>query len=177
MATAGIDFEITKTEEGKLKLRLLRDNELFTSAKSAVPLSANRGFDQQPVERVVGRASLKRNPPTEQRRKAIEARIQALGGELRRYDKSSFDVNLFKSKADDRDLKKISELNLVALTLTGTKITNAGLKHMRDMERLGDLSLTSTAVTDEGLAHLTKLKRLEYLTDPHTARLHRSPRF
>jgi len=112
---------------------------------------------------VVGREPLPK-PGLNERQKAAKARIEELGGEVTPYDKTSVGVTLWKTKATDKDLEMLRCYNLVALGLTGTKITDAGLVHIKDMKRLGDLELTDTAVTDAGLAHLTKLGDLGILS-------------
>ena len=50
-----------------------------------------------------------------------------------------------------------------AVYLTGTPVTDAGLEHLRGLTQLQLLSLDSTRVTDAGLAHLRGLTQLEVL--------------
>lgn len=99
----------------------------------------------------------------EELRKAAADRVRALGGDVSPYDKTSVAVDLFQTKATDGDLETIRCFDLVALTLTGTQITDAGLRHLQDMQRLGDLGLHNTRVSDEGLARLSDLRSLESL--------------
>jgi hypothetical protein len=47
------------------------------------------------------------------------------------------------------------------LTLTDTRITNAGLAHLERLSSLRYLSLQDTSVTDAGLAHLEGLPNLQ----------------
>jgi len=112
---------------------------------------------------VVGREPLPK-PGLAVRQKAAKTRIEELGGEVTPYDKTSVGVTLWKTKATDKDLEMLRCYDLVALGLTGTKITDAGLVHIKEMKRLEDLELTDTAVTDAGLAHLTKLCDLGILS-------------
>ena len=112
---------------------------------------------------VVGRDPLPK-PGLNEKQKAAKARIEALGGEVRPYDKTTVGVTLWKTKATDKDLEMLKCYDLVALGLTGTKITDAGLVHIKNMKRLGDLELTDTGVTDAGLAHLTELGDLGILS-------------
>jgi Leucine-rich repeat (LRR) protein len=44
-----------------------------------------------------------------------------------------------------------------------TKITDAGLKHLRTLTKLKTLNLSGTEVTDAGLTELRELKSLTYL--------------
>ena len=46
--------------------------------------------------------------------------------------------------------------NLVALSLSETKITDEGLKEVAKLKNLGVLYLRSTKITDEGAAELQK---------------------
>lgn len=112
---------------------------------------------------VIGREPVQR-PNLKQRQKAAKVRIEELGGEVTPYDKTTVAVTLWKTKATDKDLEMLKCYDLVALGLTGTKITDAGLVHIKDMKRLGDLELTDTKVTDAGLVHLTKLGNLGILS-------------
>ena len=112
---------------------------------------------------VVGREPAP-NLDRKQKQKVAKARIEELGGEVRPYDETTVAVTLWKTKATDKDLELIKCFDLVALGLTGTRVTDAGLVHIKDMKRLGDLELTDTKVTDAGLAHLTKLGHLGILS-------------
>ena len=53
--------------------------------------------------------------------------------------------------------------NVVELNLRDTKITSAGLVHLKGLAKLTRLHLERTNVGDEGIANLTKLTSLEYL--------------
>ncbi len=60
-----------------------------------------------------------------------------------------------------------NSLNLGGLNLSGTRVTDAGLEHIKGITSLKGLELNSTHVTDAGLEHLkgmTNLKEL-ILTD------------
>ena len=52
---------------------------------------------------------------------------------------------------------------LRSLNLGGTDVTDAGLAHLRGLEKLSSLDLRVTVVTDAGLARLASLKGLESL--------------
>jgi hypothetical protein len=95
---------------------------------------------------------------------------------LSALDSLSFDG----SGVADNDLRKLSELTSFRghLSLIDTKLTDAGLKHLRELTRLYALYLSGTQVTDAGLEDLKGLSRLELLdlvntkiTDAATAKL------
>lgn len=56
------------------------------------------------------------------------------------------------------DLRKCESLGLV-----GTKITDEGLVHLKELRRLKILVLADTAITDDGLRHVAALPALEVL--------------
>ena len=43
------------------------------------------------------------------------------------------------------------------MNLSGTKVTDAGLEHLKGLTQLQELDLTDTKVTGEGLEHLKEL--------------------
>ena len=59
------------------------------------------------------------------------------------------------AQGDDRDIK--------ALKLSDTRITDDGLRHLRQLPRLQRLYLASTNITGAGLKHLVGLTKLEQL--------------
>ena len=64
----------------------------------------------------------------------------------------------------DNGLADVARLgNVVELNLRDTKITSAGLVHLKGLAKLTRLHLERTNVGDEGIANLTKLTSLEYL--------------
>ena len=64
----------------------------------------------------------------------------------------------------DDELADVARLgNVVELNLRDTKITSAGLVHLKGLAKLTRLHLERTNVGDEGIANLTKLTTLEYL--------------
>lgn len=93
--------------------------------------------------------------------KAAKAKIEELGGEVRPYDSTTFGITLGKTKTTDKDLKMFKCFNMVALGLLGTQVTDAGLAHLKSMNRLGELDLCDTGITDAGLVHLKDLPALE----------------
>ena len=64
------------------------------------------------------------------------------------------------------------------IDLSYTKITDDGLKHLRDLPHVQTLYLTSTQVTDKGMVYLNNMKLLSHLdvsdtrvTDAHATQL------
>jgi len=71
---------------------------------------------------------------------------------------------LYRCSVDDRGLASVEHLaNLDKLDLTGTRVTDDGLKHLQGLRYLKELVLAGTSISDEGLAHLCPLANLETL--------------
>jgi hypothetical protein len=76
-------------------------------------------------------------------------------------------VELSGTNVTDDGLKNIRNLeNVHVLALDGSLVSDAGMAHLRGLETLEILDLSDTAVTDAGLAHLNGLAglRVVYLT-------------
>ena len=58
--------------------------------------------------------------------------------------------------------------NITSLDLSATKISDAGLAHVKKIRRLKDLSLVDVPITDAGLVHLRDLPDLENVDLRHT---------
>lgn len=103
-------------------------------------------------------------------RETVTARVQALGGEIRRLARNKkrlggVEIVLWKTKATDKDLESIGwSFNMIGLGLCGTNVTDDGLVHLQNQKYLGDLDLCATAITDKGLVHLEDLTSLEILS-------------
>lgn len=68
------------------------------------------------------------------------------------------------SVVDDTTLARATERSkLLVISARGTKITDAGLAHLKSLKRLKRLDVANTLVTDDGLQHLETLKSLESL--------------
>jgi hypothetical protein len=135
------------------------------------------------------------DPKAPTRQEAIEA-IKKLDCTVTASDARL--VVIAKAEFGDADLAKLPEFvtkeffNSVSLTLTGSKVTGAGLKHLEKIpnietlilvglpatddslkhlapmkKSLTDLELHGTKITDPGLKHLEVLTALEYLTLPN----------
>jgi eukaryotic-like serine/threonine-protein kinase len=73
-------------------------------------------------------------------------------------------VNLENSKVTDAGLAHLKDLTgLIYLNLSSTALTDAGLEHLKSLRSLTTLNLYETKVTDAGLAHLKELKGLTSL--------------
>ena len=97
-------------------------------------------------------------------------------GALKRH---SFTVRFIRSSQDNAGETESLQLNeratndslralsvfdkLQTLFLTGTKVTDAGLVHLKGLTNLSRLGLESTQITDAGLTHLGRLPKLHSL--------------
>jgi hypothetical protein len=78
-------------------------------------------------------------------------------------------VDLRYYELDDRAVLGVAQAlqafpRLSALQLKSTKITDAGLAHLKSLPQLRSLTIENAPITDGGLAHLKVLTRLEELT-------------
>ncbi len=73
------------------------------------------------------------------------------------------DIALDQTGVGDEALKALTGLDLRGLGLGSTQVTDNGLGHLADMDRLEWLRLGNTRVTDEGLRHLARLELLRRL--------------
>lgn len=74
-------------------------------------------------------------------------------------------MSLQRSKVDDAGLAEAARLrNLEVLVLPGTRITDAGLAHLKQLKQsLVWLDVRETNISDAGLEHLKHLGNLEVL--------------
>ena len=91
---------------------------------------------------------------------AVKA-VENLGGKVTRDDKLPgkpvIEVNLGDTKVTDAGLKELKDLKqLTTLNLKFTGVTDAGLKELKDLKQLTTLYLGGTKVTDDGVADLQK---------------------
>src|SRR5947209_13191588 len=83
---------------------------------------------------------------------AVKA-VEKLGGKVTRDDKLPgkpvIEVNLAGSKVTDGGLKELKDLkHLTSLNLGWAKVTDVGLKELKELKQLTSLSITYTSVTD-----------------------------
>src|SRR5207253_160541 len=103
---------------------------------------------------------------------AIEA-IKKLGGRVevdaKRPGQPVVGVDLDNTKVTDAGLKVLKELKSLQFLDLGDKVTDAGLKELRELKNLQTLYLNGTKVTDTGLKELKDLKNLRTLEVAFTA--------
>src|SRR5260370_5763137 len=81
----------------------------------------------------------------------------------------AFGLILTGSKVTDAGLKELAGLkSLQSLAIGGTHVTDAGLKELAGLESLQTLDLGDTPVTDAGLKELAGFKSLQPPSLPHT---------
>jgi Leucine-rich repeat (LRR) protein len=91
--------------------------------------------------------------------------LEKLGAEIQQNEQGEVvEVNLYGTKVTDAGLEHLKGLaNLKTLFLADTQVTAAGLEHLKGLTKLRVLYLGDTQVTDAGLVHLKGLTKLEYL--------------
>jgi hypothetical protein len=94
----------------------------------------------------------------EEQEKAI-AEIQKLGGKVTidkdKPAKPVLEVHLSGTRVTDAGLEHLRGLTeLILLNLMNTQVTDAGLEHIKGLKNLQTLNLTGTKVTDEGVKNL-----------------------
>ena len=98
----------------------------------------------------------------------VIAALKKLGGRVRVDENNDvvwLDLNIIRSKVTDAGLVHLKGLTkLEWLDLTNTMITDAGLVHLKGLTNLQQLHLCDTKVTDAGLVHLKGLENLQYLS-------------
>jgi thiol-disulfide isomerase/thioredoxin len=102
---------------------------------------------------------------SEAERAAVRA-VEALGGKVSQEGEgeSTITVDLSGTRVTDAELKKLKELKgLQTLYLDGARVTDAGLKELKELKGLRKLDLSGTQVTDAGLRDFQELKELRHL--------------
>ena len=78
-------------------------------------------------------------------------------------------MSLSNTKVTDAGLAHLKGLpSLTTLDLRRTQITDAGLEHLKGLTNLQHLLLSGTQVTDAGLKHLEGLTTLQFVSCEHT---------
>src|SRR5947209_7558853 len=97
---------------------------------------------------------------------AIEA-IKKLGGRVevdaKRPGQPVVGVDLDNTKVTDAGLKVLKQLKSLQFLDMGDNVTDAGLKELKELKHLQSLGLGYTEVTDAGLKELKELKSLQAL--------------
>jgi formylglycine-generating enzyme required for sulfatase activity/Leucine-rich repeat (LRR) protein len=91
--------------------------------------------------------------------------LEKLGAKIKRNDNGEVvNVTLTNTKISDAALVRLKRLaKLQAVYISGTNITDAGLVHLKEMANLKSLLLENTQTTDAGLEHLKGLTKLQAL--------------
>lgn len=112
-------------------------------------------------------------PDTPEKRQLAFDEIQAFHGKYgldeQDADKPVVLVDLRYYEIEDAQLARFADVlqafpRLTTLQLKSTKITDAGLEHLKRLNQLRSLTVEDSAITDNGLAALKDLTRLEELT-------------
>ena len=89
---------------------------------------------------------------------------EQLAEKLKGWANAATSLFLANSKITDAGLAHLKGLeNLKSLNLVWTKITDAGLAHLKGLSKLENLDLGATNLTDAGLVHLKGLTNLQEL--------------
>ncbi|OAI41853.1 hypothetical protein AYO40_06955 [Planctomycetaceae bacterium SCGC AG-212-D15] len=91
------------------------------------------------------------------------ARLAGLDLRVLRYFPDLAEVSLRNPDADDGTLAQLARVKVERLNLFGTRISDAGLQHLKTFPNLKMVAMGKTRVTDRGLVHLRGLTRLEYV--------------
>jgi Leucine-rich repeat (LRR) protein len=80
-------------------------------------------------------------------------------------------LKLDNTETTDADLQRIAEKypNLVELTLSGTKISDAGVVHLAKLTKLRNLRISKSAITDSVAKTLAKIPSLEIIDVSQTS--------
>jgi len=111
--------------------------------------------------------------PNPQAAKAV-AEIEKLGGRVtideNSPDKPVIGVDLEHTRVTDAGLEHLKGLTkLQTLDLQGTSVTDAGLEHLKGLVRLKELDLSRSKVTAEGVKRLRqRLPNCEIMWEPRS---------
>ena len=99
--------------------------------------------------------------------------VEKLGGRItrdaERPGKPVVEVDFYNSKITDAGLKVLKEFKgLKTLVLDNTEITDAGLKELKELKNLQTLELGVPNITDAGLKELKEHKSLQQLSLGYT---------
>jgi hypothetical protein len=115
--------------------------------------------------------------PQEKRQQEAAIAIRQLGGEIAWWAelvgepgyRKVIGVQLTGSRVTDYDLQHLRSLNGPGtVNLSDTKVTDAGLVHLLGLKRLTGLRLRGTEITDAGLESVMRMYGLQGLDLEHT---------
>lgn len=72
-------------------------------------------------------------------------------------------LNLANTQVTDKGMPLLEGTSILGLYLDGTKLTDAGLKHVGSLKGLIKLTMNSTAITSAGFKHLKGMKNMRIL--------------
>jgi len=106
------------------------------------------------------------DPPAASGDASAVAALKKLGARIKQDDQGNVvELNLSRSKITDAGLLHLKGLTgLQTLSLYRTQTTDVGLVHLKGLTKLQSLNLQLTKITDAGLAHLKGLANLETLS-------------
>ena len=150
-----VEAELVEVKDGSVKLKK-RDGKIITLPVSTLS-KADRDF-------LAAIAHAKKKPAVHKPERVVEkalteeqaiAKIKEMGGNVV-YRNAVMEVRLSGTKVTDAGLSHLKGLtNLQTLWLTGTwGVTDAGLEHLKALTKLKSLHLDRTNVTDEGVEKL-----------------------
>jgi hypothetical protein len=106
----------------------------------------------------------KAEPELSQRRDAVIRRLRDLGATVFVRDHKVVEVNGNRSRVTDNDLEGIGAFSAMTdLSLEETRVTAAGMRHLRGLKRLEWLNLYRCKIGDDGLAAMGELPNLQHL--------------
>ena len=145
-------YEIPEAEEsGSIDERILVDDDDETFAEF---MDAGKALDTTPLAET-GREPATR-PVSEREAIAALAKFGSISSGID-VNYNAVEIDISSSRITDAGLVHLKELKkLESLRLTDTKITDAGLVHLKGLTKLRYLNLSDTQVTNAGVANLQK---------------------
>jgi len=167
------DLSKDSTEDARRRILDFHQQLVERAVKVYTPQKSNDKKKRDSSRNQVARAQSTQKQPTQKkpaqeqptREDKIVKAIEALGGRVVRAKtlpgRPVHGVDLSGTKVTDAGMKDVKELNgLRILSLKGTRITDAGMKELKELNSLRVLSLEGTLVGDAGLKYLKELKKL-----------------
>ena len=94
----------------------------------------------------------------------MEQALSRIAGGRRDPDGDVKSLNIFDRNFSDIGMGILPRFtSLTRLSIEGTAVTNAGLKHLASMSQLEELWLNDTSISDSGLDDLRPLRALKQL--------------
>ena len=157
------DLSTDRTEDARKRIRDFQQQLVERALQVYAPRKSNdKKKSGSSRSRAAGAQSTRKQPAREEK---VVKTIEALGGRMGRAEtlpgRPVTGVDLSGTRITDAGLKDLKELKgLRVLSLAGTRITDAGLKDLKELKGLRVLSLEGTLIGDAGLKDLKELKKL-----------------